>query len=62
MAALVEEAAAAAASMRQQAGDLSRAVGIFTLVAAPALAMRKVISLAHDSKSRGRPESLKMRA
>ena len=61
-AALVEEAAAAAASMRQQAGDLSRAVGIFTLAAAPALAMRKVISLAHDSKSRGRPESHKMRA
>jgi methyl-accepting chemotaxis protein len=30
-AALVEQAAAAATAMRQQAGELSRAVGIFTL-------------------------------
>jgi methyl-accepting chemotaxis protein len=60
-AALVEEAAAAAASMRQQAGELSRAVGIFTL-AAPARAMRPVISLAHNSASQKRPESHKMRA
>jgi hypothetical protein len=60
---LVEEAAAAAASMRQQAGELSRAVGIFTLAAAaPARAVRKVISLAHDSRSKARPESHKMRA
>ena len=36
-AALVEEAAAAAAAMRHQAGDLSRAVDIFTLASAPAV-------------------------
>ncbi len=62
-AALVEEAAAAAASMRQQAGELSRAVGIFTLAAAaPGRAVRAVITIAHDSQSKARPESHKMRA
>jgi methyl-accepting chemotaxis protein len=61
-AALVEEAAAAATSMRQQAGELSRAVGTFTLAAAPAPALRKVIALAHDSERHGQAESHKMRA
>jgi methyl-accepting chemotaxis protein len=41
-AALVEEAAAAATAMRQQAGDLSRAVDIFTLATAPVRPARPV--------------------
>jgi methyl-accepting chemotaxis protein len=70
-AALVEEAAAAAASMRQQAGELSSAVGIFTLeAAAPSKARvaplrptaRPAIALAHDSETRRRSDSNKMRA
>jgi methyl-accepting chemotaxis protein len=50
-AALVEEAAAAAASMRQQAGELSRAVGIFTLTAAP----RKNAAVVALAVAAGRP-------
>jgi methyl-accepting chemotaxis protein len=52
-AALVEQAAAAAASMRQQAGELSRAVGIFTVDgAAPTPARQRHIRQAHDSRAR----------
>jgi methyl-accepting chemotaxis protein len=70
-AALVEKAAAAAASMRQQASELSRAVGVFTLETATAplasvtparRAVRHQIALAHDSEQRPRPDSHKMRA
>jgi methyl-accepting chemotaxis protein len=73
-AALVEEAAAAATSMRQQAGELSRAVDIFTLgsarIATTAKATvtrarrieRPVMALAHDGEARSRPESQKKRA
>jgi methyl-accepting chemotaxis protein len=70
-AALVEEAAAAATSMRQQAGELSRAVDVFTLgsVATTAKAAvtrahrrRPVMTLAQDIETQSRPESQKLRA
>jgi methyl-accepting chemotaxis protein len=77
-AALVEEAAAAATSMRQQAGELSRAVDIFTISAANEAvkistkakasvtqarrSARPVMELAHEAATRGRLVSQKLSA
>jgi methyl-accepting chemotaxis protein len=63
-AALVEEAAAAATSMRTQAAELAAAVGVFALAAPDGrrAALAPVVALAHDCAPQELSESHKMRA